>query len=61
MNELLYILLYTPTLLTCREKGEIVRKLISRKFNIDTACIELRMELDGTLELCLRKTEGTHW
>mgnify|MGYP006949037138 CR=1 FL=1 len=42
MNELLYILLYTPTLLTCREKGEIVRKLISRKFNIDTACVELR-------------------
>ena len=50
-----------PDLLTCREKGEIVRKLISRKFNIDTACIELRMELDGTLELCLRKTEETHW
>ena len=28
-------------MLTCREKGEIVRKLISRKFNIDTACVEL--------------------
>ena len=36
-------------------------KLISYQFNIDTACIELRMELDGTLELCLRKTEETHW
>ena len=41
--------------------GMTMSKLISYQFNIDTACIELRMELDGTLELCLRKMEETHW